>query len=175
MPGKKRLEEALAELASLRESLRAAGNRERAGLFSCGGCVAWCFREGFNSMRATPLEAEAAVRLLEEAGTAGKAGERCAETVARWRLDGAPAAPRTYTCTFLTAGNLCGVHGAKPIGCVTFTPVRDGGCDQDAARLEEAMERVAALNDAAFGRGKWRDRPIPVAVAERLAKRRAKP
>ncbi len=166
MPRTGRLDRALEELSTLRESLRGAGNRERAGLFSCRGCVAWCCREGFNSMRATPLEAEAVLRLLEARGEAGEARERCEEAVERWRLDGDPDAHRTYSCPFLTAGNLCGVHEAKPLGCTTFTPVRDGGCDQDGPRLADAVARAAALNDAAYGKGKREDLPIPLALLE---------
>ena len=157
---------ALAALASLRESLRGAGNRERAGLFSCRGCVAWCCREGSNAMRATPLEAEAILRSLEEAGDLEGGLSRAAAAVERWRLDADPAIRRTYTCPFLTAGNLCGVHGAKPLGCVTFTPVRDGGCDQDAERLPDSVDRAAALNDGACGPGRWADLPLPLAVLE---------
>lgn len=164
MPRGDRLDRPLEELAALRESLRGAGNRERAGLFSCRGCVAWCCREGFNSMRATPLEAEAVLRLLEARGEAGEALERCGEAVERFRLDGDPGSRRTYACPFLTAGNLCGVHEAKPLGCTTFTPVRDGGCDQDGERLADAVGRAAAMNDAAFGKGRWRDLPLPLAV-----------
>jgi Fe-S-cluster containining protein len=154
---------ALEELAGLRDSLRGAGNRERAGLFSCSGCVAWCCREGFNSMRATPVEALAMVRLLEARGATDEARERCEEAVERYRLDGDPGARRTYTCPFLTAGNLCGVHEAKPLGCVTFTPVRDGGCDQDGERLGEALEGL--------GEG---DLPIPLAVLRAMDRRAAK-
>lgn len=164
VPRTGRLDRALEELAALRDSLRGAGNRERAGLFSCRGCVAWCCRDGFNSMRATPLEGEAVLRLLEARGEAGDARARCGEAVERFRLDADGPARRTYTCPFLTAGNLCGVHDAKPLGCTTFTPVRDGGCDQDGARLAAAVGRAAALNDAAYGKGKWVDLPIPLAV-----------
>jgi Fe-S-cluster containining protein len=163
-----RLDAALDALAGIRDSLRAAGNRERAGLFSCRGCVAWCCREGFNSMRATPLEAEAVVRVLEDRGALEDARGRCEEAVERWRLDGSPGSRGTYTCPFLTAGNLCGVHEAKPLGCVTFTPVRDGGCDQDAARLEQSLERVAGLSEDALGRGGRGSAPIPVAVLAAL-------
>jgi Fe-S-cluster containining protein len=138
-------------LEALRESLRGAGNAERAGLFSCAGCVGWCCREGFNAMRATPPEAEAILALLEERGEAGAALEACAAAVERFRLDA--TTPRTYTCPFLTAGNLCGVHAAKPLGCVTFTPVRDGGCDQDGERLHAA---VADLEGE--------DLPLPLAI-----------
>lgn len=134
-----------------RESLRGAGNAERAGLFSCAGCVGWCCREGFNAMRATPPEAEAILRLLEERGEAEAALEACAAAVERYRLDA--TTPRTYTCPFLTAGNLCSVHAAKPLGCVTFTPVRDGGCDQDGERLAAA---VADLEGE--------DLPLPLAI-----------
>jgi Fe-S-cluster containining protein len=137
-------------LEVLRDSLRGAGNRERAGLFSCTGCVAWCCREGFNSMRATPAEAAAILDHIEARGNAAEALDACAEAVDRWRLD---EGGRTYTCPFLTAGNLCGVHAAKPLGCVTFTPVRDGGCDQDGERL------AAAVADLEGG-----DLPIPLAV-----------
>ena len=142
-----------ADLDALRASLRADANRERAGLFSCDGCVAWCCREGFNSMRATPAEAEEIVRLLRSRGDLDDALERCADAVDRWRLDADPESRRTYTCPFLTAGNRCGVHEAKPLGCVSFTPVRDGGCDQDGERLEAAVRRVP-------GEGL----PIPLAV-----------
>ncbi len=171
MPPSAKLDRALADLAALRESLRGSGNRERAGLFSCRGCVAWCCREGFNAMRATPLEAEAILRHLDEAGGREEALTRTEGAVERWRLDDDPAARRTYTCPFLTAGNLCGVHAAKPLGCVTFTPVRDGGCDQDAARLEEAVASAAAVNDAAIGKGRWRDLPLPLAVVDRARRR----
>jgi Fe-S-cluster containining protein len=173
VPPPDRLERALGDLAALRESLRGKGNRERAGLFSCRGCVAWCCREGFNSMRATPLEAEAVVRLLESRGGAAEARERCGEAVERRGLDGDPGARRTYTCPFLTAGNLCGVHEAKPLGCVLFTPVRDGGCDQDAARLEEALGRAAALSEEGLGKRGRGDLPIPLAVIERMDGRRS--
>ncbi len=115
-------------------------------------------------MRATPLEAEAILRLLESEGRTAGATDRCAETLDRFRLDDDPASRRTYACPFLTAGNLCGVHAAKPLGCVTFTPVRDGGCDQDAARLGDAVGKAAALNDRAYGKGKWGDLPLPLAV-----------
>ena len=138
-------------LAALRESLRGAGNAERAGLFSCSGCVGWCCRAGFNAMRATPAEAEAILDLLDARGETAAALEACAEAVERWRLDA--TTPRTYTCPFLTAGNRCGVHDAKPLGCVSFTPVRDGGCDQDGERLGAAVRRVP-------GEGL----PIPLAV-----------
>jgi Fe-S-cluster containining protein len=164
--GPGRFDRALAELDRIRDSLRGEGNRERAGLFSCAGCVAWCCREGFNSMRATPLEAEAILRHLDASGGRGPALLRCRETASARRLDlpGGPAGPRTYTCPFLTAGNLCGVHGAKPLGCVTFTPVRDGGCDQDGERLEEAVGEAGALNDGVFGEGRWEALPLPLAV-----------
>ena len=154
-------------LAALRDSLRAAGNRERAGLFSCTGCVAWCCRAGFNSMRATPLEAEAVARHLEARGLLPEALERCGEAVERFRLGADPSLRRTYTCPFLTAGNLCGVHEAKPLGCIAFTPVRDGGCDLDARRLGAALEEAARRNDAAFGEGAWEDLPLPMAVLRR--------
>ena len=170
-----RIDRALAELASLRDSLRGAGNRERAGLFSCRGCVAWCCREGFNAMRATSLEAEAILRALEGAGELEAGLARAAEAVERWRLDADPGTRRTYTCPFLTAGNLCGVHGAKPLGCVTFTPVRDGGCDQDAARLADSVEHAAALNDRAYGSGRWEDLPLPLAVVEAAGRYRFLP
>lgn len=156
---------ALLELAALRDSLRDSGNRERAGRFSCDGCVSWCCREGFNSMRATPLEAEAILRLLEERGGIEEGLDRAREAVERWRLgDDAPG--RTYTCPFLTAGSRCGVHGAKPLGCVTFTPVRDGGCDQDGDRLAAALERAAVLNDRALRGEGWEPRPLPAAILE---------
>jgi len=142
-----------ADLDALRAGLRADANRERTGLFSCEGCVAWCCRAGFNAMRATPAEARGIVRLLRERGALGEALERCADAVDRWRLDADPAARRTYTCPFLTAGNRCGVHEAKPLGCVSFTPVRDGGCDQDGERLGAALRRVGG-----------EDLPIPLAV-----------
>jgi len=141
------------DLDALRESLRGAGNRERAGLFGCSGCVGWCCREGSNAMRATPGEAAAVLELLEERGEAAAALEACAEAVERWRLDADPASRRTYTCPFLTAGNLCGVHAAKPLGCVTFTPVRDGGCDQDGERLAAAVADLPG-----------EDLPLPLAV-----------
>jgi len=173
MAGPDRIDGALADLAALRDSLRGAGNRERAGLFSCRGCVAWCCRGASNAMRATPLEALAVVRDLEAAGRREEGLRRAAAAVERWRLDGDPAAPRTYDCPFLTAGNLCGVHGAKPLGCVTFTPVRDGGCDQDGERLRDAVGRAAALNDDAFGRGEWTDLPLPAAVLAAAGRRAA--
>ena len=157
------LERALRDLARIRESLRGAGNRERAGLFSCAGCVAWCCREGVNSMRASPVEAEALVRHLEARGALGEARRRCSEAVRRWRLVAHPDSRRTYTCPFLTAGNLCGVHGDKPLGCVTFTPVRDGGCDQDGKRLASALLRAP---------GGEPDLPIPLAVLAALKRRR---
>ena len=167
MPSTRTTERALEDLALLRGLLRGAGNRERAGLFSCTGCVGWCCREGSNAMRATPLEAEAILRHLEERGEVRAGLERAEEAVLRYRLDGDPATPRTYTCPFLTPGNLCGVHDVKPLGCVTFTPVRDGGCDQDGKRLAESVERAADLNDAAFGAGDWEDLPLPLAVVAR--------
>jgi Fe-S-cluster containining protein len=148
-------------LDALRASLRADANRERAGLFSCEGCVAWCCREGFNSMRATPAEAAEIVAFLRARGGLEDALERCGEAVERWRLDGDPESRRTYTCPFLTAGNRCGVHEAKPLGCVSFTPVRDGGCDQDGERLGAAVRRL-----------RGGDLPIPLAVlaAARIAR-----
>ena len=146
----------------MRASLRADANRERAGLFSCEGCVAWCCREGFNSMRATPAEAAEIVALLRARGDLDDALERCEDAVDRWRLDGDPESRRTYTCPFLTAGNRCGVHEAKPLGCVSFTPVRDGGCDQDGERLGRAV-----------GRLRGSDLPIPLAVL--AAARQARP
>jgi Fe-S-cluster containining protein len=162
---------ALAALAALRDSLRGAGNRERAGLFSCSGCVAWCCREGSNAMRAGPLEADAVVRLLEGRGDLPAALDRCAEAVERWRLDGEPGSRRTYTCPFLTAGNLCDVHDAKPLGCVTFTPVRDGGCDQDARRLGEALERASGAGRGLLG-ASTPDLPLPLAVLAAAERRR---
>ena len=141
------------DLAAMRASLRADANRERAGLFSCDGCYAWCCREGFNSMRATPAEAEEIVAFLRAGGDLEAALERCADAVERWRLDGDPDSRRTYTCPFLTAGNRCGVHEAKPLGCVSFTPVRDGGCDQDGVQLAREVRRLVGP-----------DLPIPVAV-----------
>lgn len=170
--GRPPLDAALARLGALRESLRGAGNRGRAGLFSCDGCVGWCCREGFNGMRATPLEAEAVVRHLEERGELEAALRRAAEAVDRWRLDGEPGSRRTYTCPFLTAGNRCGVHAVKPLGCVTFTPVRDGGCDQDGALLAESVEEAARLADGVPGGEGWSDLPLPLAVLRVAAGRR---
>jgi Fe-S-cluster containining protein len=174
VPSNAALDRSLAALAGILESVRRTGNRERAGRFSCSGCVAWCCREGFNSMRATPLEAEAIRRLLASRGESEAGLARAAEAVERFRLDDDPGTRRTYTCPFLTEGNLCGVHEAKPLGCATFTPVRDGGCDQDGARLEEALEEAGALNDFVYGKGKWRDMPIPVAVLEKQPKKAAR-
>ena len=141
------------DLDALRASLREAGNAGRRGLFGCAGCVGWCCREGFNAMRATPAEAEAILRLLEARGDREAALAACGDAVDRWRLDADPASRRTYTCPFLTAGNLCSVHEAKPLGCVTFTPVRDGGCDQDGETLADA---VADLEGE--------DLPLPLAI-----------
>jgi len=163
-----RIDRAIAALSRIRESLRSSGNRERLGRFSCHGCVAWCCREGFNAMRATPLEALAIARRVEADGAAAAILPRLGEAVERWRLD--DVRPRTYTCPFLTAGNLCGIHEVKPLGCVTFTPVRDGGCDQDAARLKEAIGRARSLGEDAGLKGD--DAPLPVAVARALDLRR---
>ena len=75
--------------------------------------------------------------------------------------------PPNY-CRPISASNRCGVHAAKPLGCVTFTPVRDGGCDQDTRRLDAALAEAATLNDQAYGAGEWEDLPFPVAMARRL-------
>ena len=164
MPRTGPLDRALSDLAGLRESLRGAGNRERAGRFDCTGCVAWCCRHGHNSMRATPLEAEAIARHLEAEGRLAEGLRRAAAAAARWRLDGGEEPARTYDCPFLDPSNRCGVHPVKPLGCLTFTPVRDGGCDQDGERLLAALERAAGLNDAAHGEDGWTDLPFPLAL-----------
>ncbi len=171
-PGRSRDAAALAALARLRDSLRGAGNPDRAGRFSCDGCVGWCCREGWNSMRATPLEAEAVADLLASRGPGALAAaeRRVRDAVERWRLDDERDPPRTYTCPFLTAGNRCGVHEAKPLGCVTFTPVRDGGCDQDGDLLSESLD---GLPESVAGPG--RDLPFPVAMLAALERRRAPP
>jgi Fe-S-cluster containining protein len=121
-------------------------------------------------MRAGPLEAEAVVRHLERRGRLEEAADRCAEAVERWRLDGGPDERRTYTCPFLTAGNLCGVHESKPLGCTTFTPVRDGGCDQDGERLAEALRRAAAAGRRLYPEEEP-DLPIPLAVLAAIERR----
>ena len=160
------LDRALLALDGLRDSLRAAGNGERAGLFSCDGCVGWCCREGWNSMRATPLEAEAILRLLERRGELQE-GLRLAERAPDPdRHAEERGAPRTYTCPFLTAGNRCGIHAAKPLGCITFTPVRDGGCDQDGTLLAAALEEAGGLSDGVAGDAPWTDLPLPLALVE---------
>jgi Fe-S-cluster containining protein len=172
----------LLRLAELRDSLRSAGNADRAGRFSCDGCVAWCCRSGNNSMRATPLEALAVARLLQDRGEEAvrQATVRLRASIDAGELEVEPAdearAPDagTYTCPFLTPANTCGVHGAKPLGCVTFTPVVDGGCDQDLPLLETALEECASLNDEVAG-GAWRDLPFPVAVLHSLAPRGGTP
>ncbi len=169
MPSAEAVHRALGELAQVREGLRGPGRAERAGLFSCRGCVAWCCREGSNSMRATPLEALAVARHLETSGEAAGARARLREAVERFRLAADDRErPRTYTCPFLTAENSCGVHPVKPLGCCTFNPVRDGGCDQDEGRLARAFRVAGPLNDRVFGRGRWEDLPIPVAVLRAL-------
>lgn len=168
------VEESLLRLDELRSELRGAGNPDREGRFSCDGCVAWCCRDGANSMRATPLEAEAVARLVASRGPDAVAEAlRRVETVivAAGLVGGGEAgSASTYTCPFLDPANRCGVHAAKPLGCITFTPVRDGGCDQDAELLGEALEACAELNDEAFG-DDWRDRPFPVAVRSALNRR----
>jgi Fe-S-cluster containining protein len=168
-----RTEAALDRLEAIREAARASANTERAGAFSCRGCVAWCCRAPHNSMRATPLEAEAIVRELRRRGPeAVEAARRdCARAVERYGLD-APvpedAPPRAYTCPFLTAENLCGVHEVKPLGCITFTPVDDGGCDQDGPLLEELLADLGEANDDALRGREWTDLPLPIAVLAAL-------
>jgi Fe-S-cluster containining protein len=163
----------LARLEELRAAARAGANAERLGGFTCRGCVAWCCRAPHNSMRATPLEAEAIARELRRRGPeAVEAARRdCARAVERFGLD-APvpedAPPRPYTCPFLTAQNLCGVHEVKPVGCITFTPVADGGCDQDGAVLEEILADLGEANDEALGGREWTGLPLPIAVLAAL-------
>jgi Fe-S-cluster containining protein len=167
---------ALHALEALRDGARAGANADRAGRFSCRGCVAWCCRSGHNAMRATALEAEAIANLLRSRGTraVAEARRRCEEAVARHAL--APGGDAPYECPFLTSADLCGVHEAKPLGCITFTPVRDGGCDQDGELLAALLGEVEALPPprtagAGSREGGAGDLPLPLAVLRALGGR----
>jgi Fe-S-cluster containining protein len=168
-----------AALGRLAEVLaRTAAGVERKRAFSCAGCDAHCCKVGRNGMLVTRLEAAAIVERLH-ADPALRARlpaieRRVRETVARHGLTASDATGRrTYTCPFLDERNRCTIHGAgQPLGCITFMPRRGGGCDQEVAPFEVALEEIARLNDEVYGADGWRPMLIPVAVERVISARR---
>jgi Fe-S-cluster containining protein len=169
---------ALERLAEVLARTEAGVERRRA--FSCAGCDAHCCKVGRNGMLVTRLEAVAIVERLR-ADPALRARlpaleARVRETNRRHGLRPTDATGgKTYTCPFLDEQNRCSIHGrGQPLGCITFMPKRGGGCDQQVAPFEVALDEIARLNDELYGASGWTPMLIPVAV-ERVISARPRP
>jgi Fe-S-cluster containining protein len=168
-----RVDGALARLAELLARTAAGVEKKRA--FTCAGCDAHCCKVGRNGMLVTRLEAEAIVaRLRDDPALRPRAAElarRVSDTVRRHALHAGDATgAQTYTCPFLDEQNRCAIHGrGQPLGCITFMPMRGGGCDQHVPEFETALDAMARLNDEVYGPHGWQPMLIPVAVERALA------
>ena len=131
---------------------------------SCAGCDAHCCKVGFNSMRVHRIEAEALLRRLQEddlrpliPGILEKAKSEVRE---RGLLEDEDA---NYNCPLLSDEGRCLVHGpAQPAGCLSFSPVGDGGCDHDFAFFRKKVKGIRAAEKKAYGR---ESEPLSIPVA----------
>jgi hypothetical protein len=159
----------LVRLSEVKLALGAASDRASREIRDCATCDARCCKVGFNSMLVTRIEARAIADRLAEPDLAPRISEivrRAREETARRGLDRDPAAK--YDCPLLDEGGRCLVHGpAQPVGCLTFRPVADGGCDHDLPLFRKHIGKVRKADRAAFGKGSD-PLPIPVAILKAL-------
>jgi len=163
------VESALVRLEAVKLDLKGPSDRAGREVRSCATCDARCCRVGFNSMLVSRIEARALARRLREPDLAplvpGIAARARREVEVRGLARDRFA---KYDCPLLTAEGRCLVHGpAQPAGCLTFRPVRDGGCDHDVGLFEEHESRIDRLEEEAFG-DVADPRPIPVALLDAL-------
>jgi hypothetical protein len=128
-------------------------------------------------MLVTPIEAAAAFeRIVTDPDLRGRREElawRLAETAARIRSlrVGPDEEPATYDCPFLGEDNRCMVHGpGQPLGCITFIPVTEDGCDQEVEVFEDAFEELQAILRDWSGEEDREGTSLPIAVDELVRK-----
>lgn len=171
---KPNLKRALASLAEVKARLVAKSNAAEETVRSCEGCDAHCCKVGFNSMLLHRIEAEALRRRLHEADLAPLIPlirEKAMEQMAEHDLLIDKRA--SYTCPLLSDDGRCLVHGpAQPMGCLTFRPVSDGGCDHDHEFFEENLPAVLAADRDGYGR---ESEPLSIPVALERVLRPGKP
>lgn len=159
-----RVDAGLVTLSRVKGAFLAASDRASREVRDCATCDARCCKVGFNSMLVTRIEVEALARRLREPDLAPALPEileRARAEVRRRGLEKDPTAK--YDCPLLDEAGRCLVHGeAQPGGCLTFRPVRDGGCDHDLPLWQKQEKLLHAAEKQAFGR---RPHPVPIPVA----------
>ncbi len=131
---------------------------------SCLDCDAHCCQVGFNSMRVHRIEAEALRRRLQgddlRSLIPAIIEKAKSEVRERGLLENEDA---NFNCPLLSDEGRCLVHGpAQPAGCLTFSPVADGGCDHDLAFFAKHVKGIRAAERKAYGR---ESEPLPIPVA----------
>jgi len=105
-------------------------------------------------MRIYRIEAAALARRLREPDLAPRIPEILEKARAEIECRGLSDDPEaTYDCPLLSEEGGCLVHGAaQPAGCLTFSPVEDGGCDHDLKLFYKKSPKIEAADRRAFGR-----------------------
>src|SRR5690606_3169604 len=167
----RRRRQSLRELRAIRQPvLEETRERSRDPSYLRGKPAHLCCTRALNSMRISPLEAQA----IGEAFRSDPELRRHLTAVLRRLRDAARGLRDTeerqnFDCPLLD-GTRCLVHDvAKPIGCAAWHPPEDG---EDARFSRTAWNAFAArdrLNDACFGPD-WKLRVIPLALKRIFAR-----
>lgn len=168
-----RIRRGLIHLGPAKERLVTESDRASRDLRDCATCDAHCCKVGFNSMLVSRIEAHGIADRLREPDLADRIPgilRKARREVERRGLDEDDSAK--FDCPLLDEAGRCLVHGpAQPVGCLTFQPVSDGGCDHDLDAFDRALPRIEAAERKAFGRVADPE-PIPVALVQVLGRDR---
>jgi Fe-S-cluster containining protein len=159
-----RIAAGLKALGRVKERFVRRSDRAARTVRSCSTCDAHCCKVGFNSMKVHRIEAEALRRRLLEPDLAPLRPEILAKARREIEERGLTDDPdASYTCPLLSDDGQCLVHGpAQPAGCLSFSPVSDGGCDHDFEFFERQEEEIYAAGKLAYGK---EQRPVSIPVA----------
>ena len=168
-----KLDKALEALARVKAAFVGKSDTAATNVRSCAGCDARCCKVGLNSMRVHRIEAEALKRRIEQEDLRAMIPTIVAKAKSEVRERGLEAnSDATYTCPLLSDEGHCLVHGpAQPAGCLTFSPVDDGGCDHDLGFFGKHVKGISKAEKKAYGR-ESEPLPIPVALLRILRKTR---
>ncbi len=159
-----KIDRALETLARVKVAFVCKSDSAQKQVRSCVGCDAHCCKVGFNSMRVHRIEAEALRRRLLEDDLRPLIPGILEKAKSEIREQGLSEDENaSYNCPLLSDEGRCLVHGpAQPAGCLTFSPVDDGGCDHDFAFFAKHVKKIRAAERKAYGR---ESEPLPIPVA----------